>query len=109
MKLIFKTVTHVAGIEYRKDNAEKAFSLMDTDDSDNVKLVREPNNQYDHLAIKVYLEGIFIGYVPKKRMRELRKIIQREDILVKAKISTLYTKISKLPEFCTLYVEVWEL
>lgn len=48
MKMIYKTVTNVVGIEYRKDNAGKAFSLMDTDDSDNVKLVREPSNKYDH-------------------------------------------------------------
>ena len=82
MKLIYKTVTNVAGMNYRKEKVEKAFGLMQSDETNNVKLVREPSNPYDHLAIKVYLEGIFIGYIPKKGMKHLRKLIQETNIIV---------------------------
>ncbi|MCO8241145.1 HIRAN domain-containing protein [Streptococcus suis] len=108
MKQIYKTVTNVVGMDYRRENAEKAISLMKADESNNVKLVREPSNPYDHLAIKVYLEGVFIGYVPKKGMKELRKIIQRKDILIKAKAMLLYLDGEKYPD-CILFVEIWEL
>lgn len=108
MKLIYKTVTNVAGMNYRKEKVEKAFGLMQSDETNNVKLVREPSNPYDHLAIKVYLEGIFIGYIPKKGMKHLRKLIQETNIIIKAKATLMYFDINK-DQDCVIFIEVWEI
>ena len=108
MKLIYKTFTNVAGMNYRKEKVEKAFGLMQSDETNNVKLVREPSNPYDHLAIKVYLEGIFIGYIPKKGMKQLRKLIQETNIIIKAKATLLYFDINKNQD-CVIFIEVWEI
>ncbi|HFI0688922.1 TPA: HIRAN domain-containing protein [Streptococcus suis] len=83
-KPIFKTMASVVGMNYRKENAEKALGMMVGDRTDQVKLVREPTNPHDHLAIKVYLFDIFIGYIPRKGMKELRKLIQDESLTIKA-------------------------
>ncbi|HFR3440244.1 TPA: HIRAN domain-containing protein [Streptococcus suis] len=83
-KPIFKTMVSVVGMNYRKENAEKALGMMVGNRTDQVKLVREPTNPYDHLAIKVYLFDIFIGYIPRKGMKELRKLIQDESLTTKA-------------------------
>ncbi|HEL2312750.1 TPA: hypothetical protein TZM64_000400 [Streptococcus suis] len=82
-KPIFKTMVSVVGMNYRKENAEKALGMMVGNRTDQVKLVREPTNPYDHLAIKVYLFDIFIGYIPRKGMKELRKLIQDESLTIK--------------------------
>lgn len=65
---------------------EKALNLLELNDgeTDDVELMREPTNPHDHLAIKVYLFGIFVGYIPRREMRELRRIIQKENIIIKA-------------------------
>lgn len=60
----------VTGISYYKDNILKNFASEDTDEFDYessfVELVPEPENEHDPNAIKVIVDGIKIGYVPKE-------------------------------------------
>ncbi|HFU4206537.1 TPA: HIRAN domain-containing protein [Streptococcus suis] len=48
----------------------------------NVQLVPEPDNPYDENALKVVVEGIFIGYVSKGYAKQLQKYVSNESFSV---------------------------
>lgn len=91
---IYKTTFDVAGISYRKANLKKLeewlsysydqeeynetwyFKKTNSDYyTRNVKLVREPENEFDKNAIKVLVNNIHIGYVPKNIAKKMAKFI----------------------------------
>lgn len=54
----------VAGIFYRGDEAYDA--LKNASDDSLVTLVAEPTNQHDKNAVKVLLDEVHIGYIPRE-------------------------------------------
>ncbi len=67
------TVTHdriiVKGIEYRKEQARKA--LTGSKEGDPVILIPEPDNKFDPKAVKVCVNGVHVGYIPRYMSREI--------------------------------------
>ncbi len=53
----------VVGIKHRPREALDAVRQMKA--GDRVRLVREPDNQYDRNAVQVWFLAVHIGYVPK--------------------------------------------
>lgn len=53
----------VVGIKHRGPEALAAVRQMKA--GDRVRLVREPDNQYDSNAVQVWFLAVFIGYIPK--------------------------------------------
>lgn len=45
------------------------------------KLVSEPDNPHDPNAIKVMVDGIHIGYVPAKRTKSIKKILDSNNVI----------------------------
>ena len=76
----------IAGISYYKDDIIKNFaSEIDDGEFDyktsSVELIPEPENKYDPNAIKVLVNGIKIGYVPKELTSFARDIIDSPNFL----------------------------
>ena len=56
--------TVIVGNNHRPLAAQERFRAME--ENEILDLVREPDNQFDPLAIQVHtLDGAFIGYIPK--------------------------------------------
>lgn len=55
----------VAGVSYRGEKARKALRLAE--DGELVYLYAEPDNKFDSSAVKVVLDDVHIGYIPKER------------------------------------------
>lgn len=93
MKEVYKESAFVAGTEYRKKNAEKAFDLVlnNTTDmhTDKVRLELEPENKHDKYAVKIYIYDIFVGYVPRKGYRKLRRLLHNDNYVCKMTASVL--------------------
>ena len=62
----------IAGTYYRRENSN-IISVIPIWKWD-IKLVREPNNQYDPRAIAIYICGLHIGYVDKETVDALSEI-----------------------------------
>lgn len=107
MELIYETFTTVAGTQYRKKNFEKAMGMFIADATSDVRLVREPENEHDHLAIKVYIFDIFIGYIPKKGNGPLRKLIRNEELFIFCKAEPSYDEYKDEDE-CILFIRVFK-
>lgn len=65
----FDTTFIIAGTGHRGSDVKESIAAMASVPARNlarctVKLKREPSNQYDEFAVKVYIENIFFGYVP---------------------------------------------
>lgn len=52
---------NLAGLSFRPASAKKVFGELEP--GDEVDLIREPDNRYDHNAIQIYFRGEHIGYV----------------------------------------------
>jgi len=64
-KYYFTTETcRIAGIEYRGAKAIKI--IKSASDDTFAELEPEPDNKYDQFAVKVLLDGVHVGYVPRK-------------------------------------------
>ena len=62
----YKTETcRVSGVSYRGDKARKA--LRRAEDGQFIYLYPEPDNKFDSSAVKVVLDDVHIGYIPKNR------------------------------------------
>lgn len=76
---IFLLETHIAGIQYHQAKtirAELQPGLM-------LKLLREPNNVHDRLAIGILtLDNIKLGYVPRLRNAVLARLMDAGKLLV---------------------------
>ncbi|HEK9993497.1 TPA: HIRAN domain-containing protein [Streptococcus equi subsp. zooepidemicus] len=55
--------------------------------SNEVKLVREPNNKYDHNAIKVLVKDIFIGYIPREIAKKISRFLKNKKYSYNADIN----------------------
>ena len=87
MKEVYKESAFVAGTEYRKKNAEKAYDLVSNNTTDmhtdKVRLELEPENKHDKYAVKIYIYDIFVGYVPRRGYRKLRSMLHSEKYICK--------------------------
>lgn len=66
----FHETFYVAGTNHRGDNIIGFVEKLSTEDSEylsslKVRLEREPLNEYDKYAVKVFISGKFVGYVPR--------------------------------------------
>lgn len=93
MKEVYKESAFVAGTEYRKKNTEKAYDLVSSNTTDmhtdKVRLELEPENKHDKYAVKIYIYDIFVGYVPKKGYRKLRRLLYNDNYVCKTTASVL--------------------
>lgn len=62
----------VAGLSYYEDNY---VDIIDPEGDLTVNLVPDPDNEHDPNAIKVLLNDIHIGYVPKEKTEDVKKIL----------------------------------
>lgn len=60
-----KFIWKVNGTTFRLANVEKVANQIDSNKNVLVTLEEEPTNPYDPNAIKVLMNGEFVGYVPK--------------------------------------------
>lgn len=83
----------VKGLEYRKEQARAALQNANTGDA--VQLVKEPDNEHDRFAVKVYYNDIHVGYIPRDLSREVTENFNR---IQKAVISSAiaFTRIPSL-------------
>ena len=93
MEEIYKESAFVAGTEYRKKNAEKAYDLVSSNTTDmhtdKVRFELEPENKYDKYAVKIYIYDIFVGYVPRRGLRKLRRLLHNDNYVCKMTASVL--------------------
>lgn len=68
----------VAGLCYRTERARENLSYCSA--FSEVKLRREPSNQYDEFAVKVLIDGTFAGYVPRKYSKAISTAIVNRKI-----------------------------
>ena len=66
----------VNGANYRKKEIQKLMNGS-KEYEEFGRLVPEPDNEYDPGAIKVDSEGVHIGYVPKDRQSDVRRVWDR--------------------------------
>lgn len=73
----------VAGISHYKDDIIKNFASEEDDEFDyetsSVELIPEPENKYDPNAIKVMVDEIHVGYVPKQITSFVKDLINSPD------------------------------
>ncbi|HEK9571182.1 TPA: HIRAN domain-containing protein, partial [Streptococcus equi subsp. equi] len=55
--------------------------------SNEVKLVREPNNKHDQNAVKILVKNIFIGYIPHEIAKEINRYLKNKKYNYDASIS----------------------
>lgn len=83
----------VVGTNYRPDRNKPFEELLEVDYStydeywdtittSNFELVAEPENQVDSNAIKVIVEGYFIGYISRKRNKMLKKYLDKNNYII---------------------------
>lgn len=64
------TMTMV-GANFRPQEARDAVRSLSLSDGELLTLEPEPNNQYDMFAVKVLLDGLHLGYLPKGPNEEI--------------------------------------
>lgn len=52
----------------------------------NFKLVPEPTNQADENAIKVMVEGYFVGYIDRRYNKCLKKYVDNDDYIIEGEV-----------------------
>lgn len=52
----------------------------------NFKLVPEPTNQADENAIKVMVEGYFVGYIDRRYNKGLKKYLDNDDYIIEGEV-----------------------
>lgn len=63
-----KIQTYIAGVPHRKPD------LSDLKIGNFVTLEPEPTNEYDPNAIKVWYNGVHLGYIPKKMTEAIKHL-----------------------------------
>lgn len=87
-KTIFKTENHaVAGVYYHSDNIAQILDDYDRTlrkgkkvSIGEVRLEPDPNNLYDHNAIKVFIDDYHVGYIKKGSCTHVLQIINSDQI-----------------------------
>ena len=67
--------------EIKEDGLEDTYLYKYDVAFADVDLVPEPDNQYDPNAIKVVADGVLVGYVPAKKTKAVRKIMNEKEIV----------------------------
>ena len=67
--------------EIEEDGLEDTYLYKYSVAFADVDLVPEPDNQYDPNAIKVVADGVLVGYVPAKKTKAVRKIMNEKEIV----------------------------
>lgn len=67
--------------EIEEDGLEDTYLYKYSVAFADVDLVPEPDNQYDPNAIKVIADGVLVGYVPAKKTKAVRKIMDEKKIV----------------------------
>ena len=67
--------------EIEEDGLEDTFLYKYSVAFADVDLVPEPDNQYDPNAIKVIADGVLVGYVPSRKTKSVRKIMDEKEIV----------------------------
>lgn len=52
----------------------------------NFKLIPEPTNQADENAIKVMVEGYFVGYIDRRYNKGLKKYVDNDDYIIEGEV-----------------------
>lgn len=88
----------VKGTKYREEGEVPFRKLAgipeDEDDSfwfdivktKNFQLVPEPTNQADENAIKVMVEGYFVGYIDRRYNKGLKKYVDNDDYIIEGEV-----------------------
>lgn len=64
----------VVGIYYRGEKALDALRYADDDEF--VTLIAEPENEYDSNAVKVILDDVHIGYIPREKSFDVSQALK---------------------------------
>lgn len=72
----------LAGIAEDEDD----FFWFDIVKTKNFQLVPEPTNQADENAIKVMVEGYFVGYIDRRYNKGLKKYIDNDDYIIEGEV-----------------------
>ena len=76
-----KFIWKVNGTTFRRENVEKVAQQIDNKKHILVTLEAEPTNPYDSNAIKVLMNGEFVGYVPKDSTDIMNEILDYAVVL----------------------------
>ena len=71
----------LAGIA--EDEDDFWFDIVETK---NFQLVPEPTNQADENAIKVMVEGYFVGYIDRRYNKGLKKYVDNDDYIIEGEV-----------------------
>lgn len=103
-KRIFLMQVRVAGLRYR-DNINELLSCMEV--GDKVELIREPENEYDELAIMIRnAEGQKLGYVPRVNNDIMSKMMDAGKIL-RGEVAELKEPVEGNYVWDALYVDIY--
>lgn len=103
-KRIFLMQVRVAGLRYR-DNINELLSCMKV--GDKVELIREPENEYDELAIMIRnAEGQKLGYVPRVNNDIMSKMMDAGKIL-RGEVAELKEPVEGNYVWDALYVDIY--
>ena len=72
----------LAGIPEDEDDSFW-FNIVETK---NFQLVPEPTNQADENAIKVMVEGYFVGYIDRRYNKGLKKYVDNDDYIIEGEV-----------------------
>lgn len=87
----------VKGTKYRENGDIPFLQLANIDDDDdffdyhivrtkNFFLIAEPTNQVDPNAIKVIVEGYFVGYIDRRYNRGVKKYLDNEKYIIEGEV-----------------------
>lgn len=83
----------VAGVSHRSRAIKDIIPYLNI--KDEIKLVKEPTNQYDKYAVKVVFDRKKVGYVPRKHSKMVTHMIEegmiQKIIVDRAGISRIYS------------------
>jgi len=65
--------TVIVGTVFGGAAAKSAIALMQPGDA--VQLVREPNNQFDPLAVACHYRGLHVGYIPRQANQAIARAL----------------------------------
>jgi len=83
----------VAGVTHRSRTIKDEIPCLNIEDE--IKLVKEPTNQYDKYAVKVVYDRKKVGYVPREHSKMVTRMIEegmiQKIIVDRAGISRVYS------------------
>lgn len=102
--IIIKTT--LAGLEYHDYKKKAVKEILDNDPFAFLDLLPEPTNKYDLYAVKLMIEGYFLGYVPSQYCKKVAEAI-KENKDVTCMISDYQTS-GRISERIQIEIEIRE-